>query len=135
MTGKFSALTESLSETETDSTSTPRTSGDSINVLPKLSDAKAPVSVTVNFDKGVRRIAGWVLAIIVVSSILIGFGIAASLWMVFEYRDAQTEQRLTQYYIHDLDSKLYSRGLLKEGEGYDPERIRKEMNSGKQSSK
>jgi hypothetical protein len=129
MTERSIDLTESLSDRESESTGTTKTSGDSINVLPKLSDAKAPISVTLNLDRSVRKIAGWVLAVIIASSVLIGFGIAAAIWMIFEYRDAQTEQRLTQYYIHDLDSKLYARGLLKEGEGFNPEKLKQELDS------
>lgn len=52
--------------TETSSESTTR-SPDTINVLPTLSEAKAPISLTLTIDKSVGKVAVWVIAVMAVA--------------------------------------------------------------------
>lgn len=53
--------------TETSSESTPH-SPDTINVLPILSEATAPVSLTLTIDKSVSKIAGWLIAVLLATT-------------------------------------------------------------------
>lgn len=57
--------------TETSSGLTPPLT-DTITVLPILSEAKAPVSVTLTIDKSVSKVAAWVIAVIIINSIVLG---------------------------------------------------------------
>ncbi len=83
--------------TETSSASMPN-SPDTINVLPVLSEAKAPVSLTLTIDKSVGKVAGWllgcVIAALVAASVLSSLAIAFALNARDQAIKAETEFRL-----------------------------------------
>lgn len=76
-------------------------SSDTINVLPLLNEAKAPISLTLSIDKSVSKVAAWVVGLIVGMAVLVGAGIVAAIWMLNEYQDAKKESRLVEYYLMD----------------------------------
>lgn len=86
---------------------------DTISVLPTLSEAKAPVSLTLTIDKSVSKVASWAIAVIVVNSILIGVGIVLAIWMTVSYRETEREVRMQQYYLLEMDAKLIAAGVKK----------------------
>lgn len=98
--------------TETSSGSTPP-SNDTINVLPILSDAKAPISLTLTIDKSVSKVAawiGWVLAIFVfvVSAccLLLGMNLAKQAQMDQDYKDASTHLMLVERRLMDKEAYM-----------------------------
>ena len=103
--------------TATSNESTPH-SPDSINVLQQLSKAEAPISLTLKIDRSVGKIAAWVIALIVTSSILMGAGIVLAIWMIFSYSKAEREARMQQYYLIEVDGKLIEQGIKPPEGGY-----------------
>lgn len=118
--------------TETSSELTPP-SGDTNNVLPNLSEAKAPVSVTITIDRSVRKIAAWVIAVMISASVLIGAGIVLAAWMVVAYLQADRDARMVEYYIHELDGKLIAAGFIKPSQRFDKQRIQEALEAEKES--
>lgn len=112
--------------TETSSGSTQH-SPDTINVLPILSEAKAPVSLTLTIDKSVSKIAGWVLGLIFGCAAIIGAGCVLAVWMVVAYLQADRDARMVEYYIHELDGKLIAAGFIKPSQSFDKQRIQQEI--------
>lgn len=94
-------------------------SPDTINVLPVLSEAKAPISLTLTIDKSVSKVAAWVIGVIVANSILIGAGVVLGIWMTFAYSAAEREARMVEYYQHEIDGKLIAAGFLKPSQNFD----------------
>lgn len=88
-------------------------SNDTISVLPTLSEAKAPVSLTLTIDKSVSKVAAWVIAVIVGNSVLMGVGIVLAIWMTVSYRETEREVRMQQYYLLEMDAKLIAAGVKK----------------------
>lgn len=98
--------------TATSPESTP-SSNDTINVLPTLSEAKAPVSLTLTIDKSVSKVAAWAIAVIIGSAILIGAGIVLMVWLISANSRAERESRMLQYYVLEMDAKLIAAGVKK----------------------
>lgn len=67
--------------TEISPESTQPSSG-TINVLPILSEAKAPVSVTLTVDNSIKKVAAWMVLVMIASALLAGIGIASILLMI-----------------------------------------------------
>lgn len=86
---------------------------DTISVLPTLSEAKAPVSLTLTIDKSVSKVTAWVIAVIVGNSVLMGAGIVLAIWMTVSYRETEREVRMQQYYLLEMDAKLIAAGVKK----------------------
>lgn len=106
--------------------------GDTNNVLPNLSKADAPVSVTLTIDRSVGKIAAWVIGFVIAGSILIGAGAVLAIWMVIQSERSERESRMVEYYIHELDGKLIAAGFIKPSQAFDKERIQREIEREKQ---
>ena len=91
-------------------------STDTINVLPILSEAKAPVSLTLTIDKSVSKVAAWAIAVIIGASILIGAGFVLMIWLLSAYQQQERESRMLQYYVLEMDAKLIAAGIKKPDE-------------------
>lgn len=76
-----------------------------------MSEAKAPVSLTLTIDKSVSKIAAWVLVYLVVSSIVIGIGVVMAVNMTIEWRESATETRLLEQQIMDMNALMVREGL------------------------
>lgn len=103
------------------------TSGESIIALPHLSEAKAPISLTLTIDKSVGKVAAWVVGLIVAMAMLVGAGIVMSVWMVIAYSQADRDARMVEYYIHEIDGKMIAAGFIKPSQAFDKERIQREL--------
>jgi hypothetical protein len=88
-------MNEGSKMTETSKESTQRLS-DTINVLPILSEAKAPVSLTLTIDKSVSKIASWALTLIL--SLTIMAAVAATITVMLWSRGGERER--------DVNNKL-----------------------------
>lgn len=95
-------------------------SPDTINVLPILSDAKAPVSVTLSIDKSVSKVAGWVLIVLFANALLMGGAIMGTVWMVIEYNQAQREMRLQRLETDEMNVRLEKAGIPRHDKGDSP---------------
>lgn len=104
--------------TETSSELTPPSS-DTINVLPILSEAKAPVSLTLTIDKSISKVAGWVIGVIIANAVLMGICAVLAVWMTISYQHEEREARMVEYYLHEVDGKLISAGFLKPSQNFD----------------
>lgn len=107
-------------------------SPDTINVLPILSEAKAPISLTLTIDRSVGKIAAWLIGLIVSLGALVGAGVVMAVWMTTEYQQSERESRMVEYYIHELDGKLIAAGFIKPSQAFDKERIQRELEKEKQ---
>lgn len=81
-------------------------SGDSIVALPNLSEAKAPISLTLTIDKSVGKIAAWVVGLIIAMAMLVGAGIVMSVWMIIAYRETERELRLQRLETDEMNIRL-----------------------------
>lgn len=111
------------------------TSGESIVALPLLSEAKAPISLTLTIDKSVGKVAAWVIGVIVGSAAIIGAGCVLAAWMVVAYLQTDRDARMVEYYIHELDGKLIAAGFIKPSQHFDKDRIQREIDAQKAESK
>lgn len=91
--------------TETSSESTTR-SPDTINVLPTLSEAKAPISLTLTIDKSVGKVAAWVVGLVVAMAVLVGAGIVLAIWMIIAYQETEREVRLQRLETDEMNIRL-----------------------------
>jgi hypothetical protein len=105
--------------TETSSAST-QPSPDTINVLPILSEAKAPVSLTLTIDKSVSKIAGWVLIVLYANAVLMGGAIVAAVWMINAYQRTEREVRLQRLETDEMNVRLELAGIPKHKPGDSP---------------
>lgn len=94
-------------------------SNDTINVLPILSEAKAPVSLTLTIDKSVSKVAAWVIVAFGMGMTLIGAACVLGVWMITSYNRQEREARMVEYYQHELDAKLIAAGFLKPSQTFD----------------
>lgn len=106
-------MTENSSESTT-------LSPDTINVLPILSDAKAPVSVTLSIDKSVSKIAGWVLIVLFANALLMGGAIMGAVWMINAYGKAEREMRLQRLETDEMNVRLEKAGIPRHDKGDSP---------------
>lgn len=84
-----------------------------------MSDAKAPISLTLTIDKSVSKVAAWAIGVIIANSVLLGSGITLAAWMIISYQHAEREARMVEYYQHEIDGKLISGGFLKPSQNFD----------------
>ena len=85
---------------------TTQNSGDSIVALPHLSEAKAPISLTLTIDKSVGKVAAWVVGLVVGMAMLVGAGIVMSVWMIISYREMEREVRLQRLETDEMNIRL-----------------------------
>lgn len=95
-------------------------SSDTINVLPTLNEAKAPVSLTLTIDKSVSKVAAWVMAVIVASAMLIGAGCVLAVWMIIAYRETEREVRLQRLETDEMNVRLEMAGIKRHQPGDSP---------------
>jgi hypothetical protein len=50
--------------------------------------------------------------------VFVGINLAATLWMFAEWRIAEREARLQEYYVMELDGKLMAAGIIKYPESW-----------------
>ena len=81
-------------------------SGDSIVALPLLSEAKAPISLTLTIDRSVGKVAAWVVGLVVALAMLVGAGIVMSVWMIISYREMEREVRLQRLETDEMNIRL-----------------------------
>lgn len=81
-----------------------------------MSEAKAPVTVSLTIDKSVSKVASWVLGIIIGCSVLMGIGITAAVVMTMAWRDAATEARLNQHQLMSMEALLLREGVMQSGD-------------------
>lgn len=93
-------------------------STDTINVLPILSEANAPVSVTLSIDKSVKKVAAWVMVVMITSAFLIGSGIMLGIWVLVTMRDEAREHRLVDDDWQKMNAFLQAQGVTKEESGF-----------------
>ena len=97
-----------MTEKSNDST-TP--SGDTNNVLPLLSEAKAPVTVSLTVDRSVKTVAGWVMAALGVLIFLTAF-------MAFVAWDARDSSFKAETQLQLINDWLAAHGVEKRGDRY-----------------
>lgn len=95
-------------------------SPDTMNVLPILSEAKAPVSVTISVDKSVKKVAAWVMAVMIASAALIGAGCVLAIWMIIAYRETEREVRLQRLETDEMNIRLEMAGIKRHQPGDKP---------------
>lgn len=88
-------------------------SAESMVVLPNLSEAKAPISLTLTIDKSVGKVASWLIGVALGGFMLIGAGIVLAVWMVIAYSHSERETELLKYYVLEMDAKLIAAGVKK----------------------
>lgn len=113
MTGISQDLKASMQDTKT-------TSGESIVALPNLSEAKAPISLTLTIDKSVSKIAGWVLIVLFGNALLMGGGIVMAVWMIGEYKRTEREVRLQRLETDEMNVRLEMAKIPKHRSGDSP---------------
>ena len=86
-------------------------SPDTTNVLPLLSEAKAPVTVSLTIDKSVRTVAGWLIALLVTSVVFAVLAFAYANFARDSAIKAETELRL-------VDDWLSTHGVVKKSGKY-----------------
>lgn len=96
------------------------TSGESIVALPNLSEAKAPISLTLTIDKSVGKVAVWVVGLIAVNSILMGAAIVMAIWMTISYRETEREVRLQRLETDEMNVRLELAKIPKHQPGDSP---------------
>lgn len=83
---------------------------DTINVLPILSEAKAPVSLTLTIDKSVSKVAAWAMLVIIGLGILCGVCVAVTVGTVWHSKEYETDTnakvRVLQNHVDELTSKV-----------------------------
>lgn len=93
-------------------------STDTINVLPTLSEAKAPVSLTLTIDKSVSKVATWLLAVVIGCGVLIGAGVVVGVWVLVAMRDEAREHRLVDDDWQKMNAYLQTQGVTKDENGF-----------------
>lgn len=71
-----------------------------------MSEAKAPISLTLTIDKSVGKIAAWVVGLIIAMAMLVGAGIVMSVWMIIAYRETERELRLQRLETDEMNIRL-----------------------------
>jgi hypothetical protein len=113
-------MTETSHDSKQSTDSTKQTSGESIVALPLLSEAKAPISLTLTIDKSVSKIAGWVLIVLFGNAMLMGGGIVAAVWMIQAFQKAEREVRLQRLETDEMNVRLEMAGIPKHKPGDSP---------------
>lgn len=109
-------MTETLHGSKPQTPDTTQTSGESMVVLPSLSEAKAPISLTLTIDKSVGKVASWLIGVALGGFALISAGIVLAIWMVIAYSHSERETELLKYYVLEMDAKLIAAGIKKPDE-------------------
>lgn len=104
-------MTETLPDSKAQTDNTTQTSGDSIVALPNLSEAKAPISLTLTIDKSVGKVAAWVVGLVVGMAAMVGAGIVLAILMIIEWREAQMEARVKTQELIYLQSAVLAHGI------------------------
>lgn len=109
--------------TATSKESTER-SPDTINVLPTLSEASAPVSLTLTIDKSVSKLAGWVLVLLFAMTLLTGISATVTVMTVRHSgdREDKVNDQLTVSQNHWRNLEVDVRALEKEVARYAEQR-------------
>jgi hypothetical protein len=94
--------------------------GDTINVLPILKDASAPISLTLTVDKSVKKVAAWVMGVMIASAVMIGAGIVLAVWMIVAYRETEREVRLQRLETDEMNVRLELAGIKRHQPGDKP---------------
>lgn len=81
-------------------------SKDTTNVLPLLSKAEAPVTVSLTIDKSVSKVAAWVMIVMGFAMAMIGAGIVLSMWMIDAYQKTEREIRLQRLEVDEMNVRL-----------------------------
>jgi hypothetical protein len=97
-----------------------------IQTVPEI-PAQFPVMTTnqgnftyhLTLDKSVNKALEKLVSVIVVNSVAIGAAAILAIWMIFAYGRAETEARMVEYYIHEVDGKLIAAGFLKPSQNFD----------------
>lgn len=84
---------------------------DLVSQFPQLQQNDGNVTLHVAIDKSVSKVAAWVIGYVVASSILVGVAIAAFIWMIFEWRDAQVETRVQTQEIMYTQAAVAAHGI------------------------
>lgn len=92
-------MSESLQELTKPST-------DTTTVLPLLSKADAPVTVSLTIDKSVSKVAAWVMIVMGFAMAMIGAGIVLSMWMIDAYQTTEREIRLQRLEVDEMNIRL-----------------------------
>lgn len=96
-----------MNETSKESTAP---SGDTINVLPILSEAKAPVSLTLTVDKSVSKLASWVIALILCLSAVSFVSGTVTVLTVYNskqsHSDAEYRYRILQNHVDEMTVQM-----------------------------
>jgi len=95
-------------------------SGDSIIALPRLSEQKGPISLTLTIDKSVGKVAAWVVGLVVALAMLVGAGIVMSAWMIISYREMEREVRLQRLETDEMNVRLEMARIPKHKPGDSP---------------
>ena len=93
---------------------------ESIVALPNLSEAKAPISLTLTIDKSVGKVAAWVVGLVIAMSMLVGAGIVMSVWMIISYREMEREVRLQRLETDEMNVRLEMAKIPKHKPGDSP---------------
>lgn len=104
-------MTEKSPESTASTSDKTTNSGDTINVLPILSEAKAPVSVTLTLDRSTGKIAAWIIGVIVGLGAMIGAGMVLAVVMIIEWRAAQMEARVKAQEVIYLQAAVIAHGI------------------------
>lgn len=113
-------MTGTSSDSKPQTPDTNRTSGESIVALPNLSEAKAPISLTLTIDKSVGKVAAWVVGLVVAMAMLVGAGIVMSAWMIISYREMEREVRLQRLETDEMNIRLELAKIPKHQPGDSP---------------
>ena len=113
-------MTETSHDSKPPTHDTNRTSGESIVALPLLSEAKAPISLTLTIDKSVGKVAAWVVGLVVALAMLVGAGVVLSVWMIIAYRETEREVRLQRLETDEMNVRLEMAKIPKHKAGDSP---------------
>lgn len=103
MTERSAASTPMTSDTMT-------SSGDTTNVLPLLSKAEAPVSVTLQIDKSVSKVAGWIIGALMVMTLISGISATVTVMTVMNAsgreREVNNRLQISENHWRDIEVKV-----------------------------
>lgn len=101
-----------------DSPQSMQPSSDTTNVLPLLNENKGSLSLHLTIDKSVSKVAAWFVMVIIGNSILLGAGVVLAVWMTISYLNEERQNRMVEYYQHELDAKFIASGFIKPEEDF-----------------
>lgn len=71
-----------------------------------MSEAKAPVTVSLTIDKSVSKVAAWVMVVMGLAMTMIGAGIILAVWMINAYQETEREVRLQRLEVDEMNIRL-----------------------------